>query len=61
MATRDKKELELDEEEVLTSDDKPVDGEALLEAEEGDEDGAGGDEAGLDETELDPFKDRWEE
>ena len=61
MATKDKKDLELEEEEVLTPEEKIAEGDELLDAEENDEDGASGEDAALDDTELDPFKDRWEE
>ena len=53
------KVVELDEEEVVTPIDKTVEvADPLL---DGEVDPEAADEDGLDDTEIDPFKDKWEE
>lgn len=60
MAKEIKKEVELDEEEALVPVDKVADaGDATEDGEVDSE--ALADDGGLDDTELDPFKDKWEE
>ena len=57
---KNNKELELEDEEVAAPVDKAVDAaDPLLEGEVDPE--SISDEAELDDTELDPFKDKWEE